>query len=92
MNIFQFYQATKMSLMFSHKHWQYLDMVKYLYMIFFGHKCVYLFPTNSKTVGSFTSNSSLTLTISEVHFPRLQRPQSTAVLISLSNYQKKDAH
>ena len=34
-----------MSLMFSHKRWQYLDMEKYLYMIFFGHKCVYIFPT-----------------------------------------------
>lgn len=93
MNIFQFYQATKMSLMFSHKRWQYLDMEKILNTRFSLVINVYIFSQpNSKTVSSFTSSSSVIFTISKVYFPRPQHPQSTAVLISLSNYQKKDAH
>lgn len=93
MNTFQFHQATKIPLMFSHKLWQYLDMGKYLIQDFLGPEMLISLPNQTGELSAdsravrFSSQPSLL-------YPFAYTPASSTHCTSstLADYQMKNSH
>ena len=82
-NILQLYQASKFSLIFNHKMWQYLDMGKCLYKIFLGQNGLYLHQTKQTDCLVHRQLICELGHPSSTRFPVLQHHQHTAVPVDL---------